>query len=105
MSTDAAHDQAGLATNNKLRRRNVHTEEKKEDGDQQQESSFMKSYVPKSLQRCISGEEIDRTQNVLATPEKVRSEKGPIHMQNEYECSQPVNKDLDTCNTARTNAL
>ena len=94
MSTDAAHDQAGLATNSKLRRRNIHTEEKKEDGDQQQESSLMKSYVPKSLQRCISGEEMDRTQNVLATPEKVRSEKGPIHMQ--HECSQPVNKDLDT---------
>lgn len=96
MSTEAAPNQAGLATNSKLRRRNVHTEENKEDGDQQQESSFMKSYVPKSLQRCISGEEMDRTQNLLATPEKVPSQKGPIHMQQEYECSQPVNKDLDT---------
>ncbi len=98
MSPEAPHNQAGLASNDNLRRRNIHSEEEQE-ADQQQESSSMKSYVPKSLWQCISGEEIDRTQNVLATPEKIRTEKGPIHMScndDQYDGSRPSKKDFDT---------
>lgn len=91
MSPNASLNQAGMA-NSGLRKRNVHIQED-EAADQQDESLFLQSFFPKALQECIAGEESDRTQNVLATPEKIQSRKGPIHMSCK-DHDQQSNQDL-----------
>jgi len=72
---------------NKLRKRNIHRTVEESDqsesamspqavGDNEEsgDSSLLATILPPSLRQCITGKEQDKTENVLATPERKKSD-------------------------------
>jgi len=89
MSLQTASDQAEVSKN-KLRKRNIH---RVEDFDQDESVSsskavadnnesggsfFLRTLIPKPLRKCMSSAEKDRTQKVLLTSQRKKSEAVPV---------------------------